>query len=65
MISISIQQCSILLTLIEIEQKRLMIALSETEDSKQTEILMTQRKKLSMLHDDLNYKMDNIEIEIE
>ena len=65
MISISIEQCAILLTLIEIEQKRVMIALSDSEDYKQTDILMTQRKKLSMLHDDLTYKMDNIEIEIE
>jgi hypothetical protein len=65
MISISIEQCSMILTLVEIEQKRVMIALSDSEDYKQTDILMTQRKKLSMLHDDLTYKMDNIDIEIE
>jgi hypothetical protein len=65
MISISIEQCSLILTLVEIEQKRVMIALSDSEDYKQTDILMTQRKKLSMLHDDLTYKMDNIDIEIE
>jgi hypothetical protein len=64
MISISTEQCSQILTLIENQQKRLMIKISDSYDYKETDILMNERKKLSMMHDDLTYKMDNIDIEI-
>jgi glycerol-3-phosphate responsive antiterminator len=64
MISLSIQQASTILLLIEDDLKRVMLLLSESEDYKETNRLMEKRKKLNAIHDDLTYKISNIEVEI-
>jgi hypothetical protein len=64
MINISIQQASMFVQLIEDEQNRIMLQLSETDVYKETNKLIEKRKKLQMMHDDINYKIDNIERKI-